>query len=158
MPTPLNIFGVVGPTGIKAVAALTLPTGLTTAAGTTIAGGTVTGTATVPTGSGQTFMGLSESPTSVYGGSATIAGTALPDTVDQPFTAEVRQVDPGTDLTNYAAIALAFAAATAAGSVLYSRDVPRTLAGGFLKGGAWGVPTTNPAAGLSGVNITKSSS
>lgn len=138
MSTTFDIFGVVAPTGSKLIAALILPSGLATAASTTVNGGTVSGTTTVTTSSTVIYMGLSESPSGSgeYGGTATIAGTALPDTTNRPYTAEVRVVAGGTDMTSYSAIAAAFAAST---SVAYTRDVPQTLSGGYLASGAWGV-------------------
>lgn len=134
MSLRFDIFGILGTTtGKKLVAALYLPSGLTSAAGATIIGGTVTGAHTITTASSVIYLGLSEDGTlATYGGESVIS--ALPDTTDRPYTVEVREVADATTMTGYSAIATAFAAAT---EVVAPRQLPDT--GGWIVGGLWTV-------------------
>jgi hypothetical protein len=144
MSTPLNIRGISYRTGLKIVAVLLLPAGLSTAAGTTIAGGSVSGTTTVSTSSTVIYLGLSETPagSGSYSANSTIGGAGLPDTVGLPYLIEARVVDSATDMTSYAAIAAAYAASS---TIAWTEDVVSTIGGGALASGVWGVNTVQVA-------------
>lgn len=148
MSTPLDLQQLcIATAASKVVAALTFPAGLVTPAGATINGGSVTGTPTIPTGASAVYLGLVESPSTFFGAFATIAGTDLPDSTTQPYTIEARVVAGGTDMATYSAIASAFAAATSAAALVYTRDVPATMIDGMLVSGAWGRTISGGGAG-----------
>lgn len=136
MTTPLLTPGIVGDAALKVVAALILPAGITTPASLTVTGGTVAGTSTVPTGDSAVYVGLTETAAatgSVYSADAEIGGAAnLPDSTSRPYTFEARVV--AGNPTTYADIKAAFLASN---TYLWTRDVPSTLNGGMLRGGAW---------------------
>jgi hypothetical protein len=140
MSTPLDITALTAAAGSKVVAAVYLPTGLTVAVGTTLAGGTVSGTVSGGSieGASVLYVGLTESPAQAYSALGVLAGgTALPD--GGPYHAEARKVDAATDMTSYTAIAAAFAAATAAGSLVAPRQSYEDNGGAWLSFGVWGV-------------------
>lgn len=133
MPTPLTITAVPAPAGSKLVAALLLPAGLTTPAGVTVAGGTVPGTTTVPTGAAAVYAGLTPNSVQPLEQEATLSVAALPDTAGTPYALRVVRVAAGTDLTSYAALATAYAAATE--EVAYGQT--DDMLGGYLLAGDW---------------------
>jgi hypothetical protein len=124
MSATVRILGVAAPTGQKVVARLFAPAGVTWPAGITTDNGWTLATA------GTTLdVPLSEDgSTGDYSGQV-IVSPELPDAVTLPYEYQARQVPTGTDLTNMAGVAAAYAAST---------TVRRTRgAFGFLRSGDW---------------------
>lgn len=154
MSLRLDVFGVIGSaTGAKLVAKLWLPGSTSIETNATHTGGTVAGTTTFTGGETEVYLGLVE-----RGVSATFDGQSvisiLPDS-PQPYSLEVREVAGGTVMTSYSAIVAAFEAATTPAAVVYSRDIPPTLYGGLIAGGAWIGSVSSGGGGSVEFNETK---
>lgn len=144
MSTPVQLT-TVAPTGSKLVAALLFPTGKVAGAASTVSGGTVPGTTAITAGVTAIYFGLTETPagSGQFKGTATVAGTVLPDTdPGLPYTVEARIVAGGTDMTSYAGIVSAYAASA---SLAWTEEPTPNMQGGVLINGVWG-----PAAGGGG--------
>lgn len=138
MSTPIDLFGVLAPTNSGVVACLYLPSGLILSAGTLVRGTTLT------TGASGIYFSLYEAPSFEFNGSIDASGTAMPNTINRPYTIEARVVASGINYGNYTIIGNAFLNSN---SIAFSRD-RYAYGGGYLRSGEWQI--NSAAASISG--------